>query len=40
VASEPLDEDPCWTAVAPGSVVTADLDAVRVDPLSHPGGLP
>lgn len=39
VASEPLDEDPGWTVVVPGSVVTANLDAMRVDPLSHPGGM-
>lgn len=40
VVSEPLDDDPGWTAVPPGSVVTADLDAVHVEPLTQPGGLP
>lgn len=40
VASEPVDDDPDWAPVAPGSVLTADLDGVRVDPITHPGGLP
>jgi gamma-glutamyl hercynylcysteine S-oxide hydrolase len=40
VASEPLDDDPAWVAVPPGSVLVADLAELRVDPLTGPGGPP
>ncbi len=36
VASEPYDDDPSWVDVPDRSLLTADRDGVRVEPLSAP----
>jgi len=35
VASEPYDDDPAWVDVPDGSLLSADPDGVRVEPLVH-----
>lgn len=40
VASEPFDDEPGWTDVPDGSLVTATPDGVTVEPLQEPRHLP